>query len=239
MTGRSTRIILVLALSVLLLNWGLACGDEEEATTDSKLDEPVTTETAGDDGAGSEDPFAAVEDIEATVEVTVNGETTVVWSQKDGSWRWQDPQDPESYVIYNADEGKMWVVNDKVALESEEAGDDTMYWGMSPAGMLGMYTMLPGGTMTDDTFEINVPGAGRVVVEFKGPQGLPSKFVTYDASGAEEESIEFEYTDVGNVSDDLFVLPPDVVVQAAPDMPDMPDIPDMPTDGSMPMMPAQ
>lgn len=233
MARRILRLMIVASLCLLLAAWLSACGGDEAVSTDTQLDEPVTTETDSTNGNGgdSNNRFDELADIEATVEVIVNGESTVIWSQKDGNWRWQDPQDPESYVIYNDEAGKLWVVNNKVATESDEAGEDSMYWGMGPSGMLGMYTMLPGGTMNDDTYEINVPGEGKIVVEFKGPQGLPSKFSTIDASGNAEESIVFEYTDVGNVSDDLFVLAADVTIQT------MPDIPSVPGGGSMPEIP--
>ncbi|RJQ43769.1 MAG: hypothetical protein C4534_07475 [Gaiellales bacterium] len=225
------KILLLLIMCLMLVIWVVACGEEEKATTDSQLDEPVTTETAEDD-ENADDPFASVENIEATVTVAVDGEVTVIWSQKDGSWRWEDPKDPESYVIFNKEEGKLWVVSDKVAMESDAAaGEETMYWGMGPAGILGLYAAMPGTATDDDTYEISVPGEGRVVLELKGPQGLPSRFVTYDASGNEEQSIVFEYSDVGDVPDDLFVLPSDVTIQA------MPDIPDLPTDGSLPQLP--
>lgn len=218
MGRRTVRLLLMAVMCLLLVAWFSACGDEE-VSTDTQLDEQVDTETTAPD---SGDRFDELANIEATVAVTVNGQNSVVWSQKDGSWRWQDPSDPENYVIYNAEQGKLWVVNDKGATESDQAGEESMYWGMGPSGMLSMYTMLPGGTMTDDTYEINVPGEGRIVVEFKGPEGLPSRFGIYDAANNEEESIIFTYTDVGNVSDDLFVLPADVTVQAMPDVPGNP-----------------
>lgn len=229
------KAVLLALLCILLFSWAIACGDEEtDTTTADQQDEPAATAAATDEdeGDGDEtDPFDAVSEIEATVEVTVNGETTVIWSQKDDHWRWQDPEDPESYVIYNADEDKLWVVNDKVAQESAQAGEDSMYWAQSPAGMLGLYRMIPGGTYSDDTFELSIPGEGKLVVEFKGPEGLPSSFTLFDASGNEEESITFQYSDVGNVPDDLFVLPADVTVQVAPEMPEipggMPEIPDI------------
>lgn len=215
MGRRTLRLIMIAGMCLLLVAWLSACGDED-VSTDTQLDEPVTTETSSSDSGNR---FDALADIEATVEVTVNGESTVIWSQKAGSWRWQDPSDPGNYVIYNAEQGKLWMVDDKVATESDQAGEDSTYWGMGPSGMLGMYTMLPGGNMTDDTYEINVPGEGKVIIEFKGPEGLPSKFGTYDAAGNEEESIVFTYTDVGDVSDDLFVLPEDVTVESIPVIP--------------------
>lgn len=235
---RIVNVILSVLLCFMLVAWASACGeDETDTTSTSPLDEQVTTETTTDDNGDGDgdgdgegdDPFGSVADLEATVTVIVNGETNVTWSQKDNNWRWQDPADPESYVIFNGDEGKLWVVNDKVAMESEQSGEDSVYWTQSPAGMLGIYQMLPGGSITDDKFEISVPGEGRIVIELKGPEGLPSKFSTFDASGTEEESIIFEYTDVGNVSDDLFVLSSDVTIEAMPEMPEMPE-------GSMPEM---
>lgn len=234
MTKRITRLLVTVAMCLLLVAWLAACGgDDNTANDDTQLDETVSTETATTDGGdSSSDRFDELADIEATVTVTVNGETTVIWSQKNGNWRWQDPADPENYVIYNADEKKLWLVNAKVAMESTEAGEDSIYWGMGPSGMLGMYTMLPGGNMTGDTYEINVPGEGKVIVEFKGPEGLPSKFSVTDANGNEQESIIFDYSDVGNVDDDLFVLPADVTVEQMPDIPT-----NVPGGGSIPNLP--
>lgn len=236
MARKTSILILAFVLSVSVIAGLTACGDEEEETTTQATAETATDENGDQDTTtgDSDDPFSEVENIEATVEVTVNGETTVIWSQKDGSWRWQNPDDPEDYVIYNDDEKKLWVVSDKVATESSSSGQDSVYWGMSPAGRLGMYAMLPGGVMSDDTFEVDVPGEGKIVVEFTGPQGLPSEFTVFDLSGNEKESIVFEYSDVGNVSSDLFELPSDVTIQSIPDVPEMPgggsmpEIPDMP-----------
>lgn len=226
--GRPAKAHLLVILCIILAATLSACGDEETDT--STDDQAGDTQTAPDDREPSpSDPFDAVAELEATVTVTVNGQTTVIWSQKDENWRWQDPDNQESYVIYNAEEGKLWVVDDKVAQESDQAGENSIYWAQSPAGMLGMFTIVPGGIYEGDTYTHDVDNDGNVdvVIEFKGPEGLPSSFISYAPDGSEEDSITFEYTDVGNVSDDLFVLPADVTIQAMPDLPEIPELPEM------------
>jgi hypothetical protein len=222
---RAAAFILILALCLFMAAGASACGVDENGTTGASTGATTSTATSTSAGAGTgsgssgdlESQLSDLESLEATVTVTQNGEVDVIWSQKQGSWRWQDPNDETSYVIYNKQQDKLWIVDGDTATESTGVGSEGQaWWGMSPAALIKSFTMFPG-TRTGDTWEMSVPGGGSIKVEFKGPQGLPTRLEA-KTPGDPDEVIEFAYKDVGNVSDDLFVLPAGVSVTAMPDI---------------------
>ncbi len=226
MEKRSPLIIAATALALLvMLAWaGCGGGDSGTATEGSATDNAATADTdttESSTGSGTPGNFQnqmnELEDLEATVEVSQNGEVLVIWSQKQGSWRWQDPTDETSYVIYNNVQDKLWIVDGNTATESSGVGaQGQSWWGMSPAAMLQAFALFPG-SQSGDTWQINVPGGGSVTIELKGPQGLPTK-MEVKAPGEEDEVIEFAYKNVGNVPDDLFILPSSVTVTELSDI---------------------
>lgn len=206
MTKNTARVLPVVAILALLL-WSTGCGEEEKVEEVIPAEQIATTD--GGDNLSSQ--IEGLKSQEMTVEVISNGKTNVIWSQKEGSWRWEDPADKNSYVIFNAPKNKMWLVKGNTASEISTA-QSYQYMGMSPESLLKMYTALPATTRTEDTWEFDVPGQGKMTIEFKGPQGLPTKLVTTDATG-KTDVVEFKYSNVGSVPDSLFELPAGVSVQ--------------------------
>lgn len=233
MTKNTPVAIMLAIILTLALSAGIGCGGNgDDDNGDTAPTETATTADGdnGDDGAdngdtgggtgGSEDFdefLADLEDLEATITIIKDGETDVIWSQKQGSWRWEDPADETSYVIYNDTEGKMWTVSGDTAQElpGVDVGGQA-WWGQSPAAVIAAFALFPG-TQSGDTWTMNVPGGGSLTIKLDGPEGLPTK-VVIEEPDADDEVLEFEYTDVGNVSDDLFILPASVTVQAMPDI---------------------
>lgn len=214
MTRKLTGIALFLTACLLATAVLSSCGgDEDGETTQTIPYVPVSEEGSGE---GSLDArIEALRQLELTVEVVTDGRSTVIWSQKAGSWRWEDPGDQETYVIHNASLNKTWSVSNGAA---SEIGDSAFqqYMGMSPASMLSLYAALPATSSDDDSWELNLPGKGSLSIEFKGPEGLPTRLTSADSATGETEVIEFRYTDVGSVPDSLFELPAGVQVQPAP-----------------------
>lgn len=205
-----TKKIFCLTLLPVLLSVlpGLAgCGDEKK--TEEVL--PVEQISAPTGGENVSSQIEGLKSQEMTVEVISNGKTNVIWSQKEGSWRWEDPANKDKYIIFNAKKNKMWDVSGNTATELDTSMS-AQYVGMSPESLLKMYSMLPATNRTGDTWEFNVPGQGKMTIEFKGPQGLPTKLVTTDASTGKTDIVEFKYSNVGSVSDSLFELPAGVTV---------------------------
>lgn len=149
-----------------------------------------------------------LENIEAKVEVTQNGKMIVVWSQKNGSWRWADPDDPEHYVIHNDEEGTTWEI--RAGSASDITGMEGVWKARSPASFLGKFRIFAG-SITEDRVEFRYP-LGKISIEFLGPRSLPSKMVM-EEEGSEIKIFEYTYQDVGDVPDGMFSLPPDVTLQ--------------------------
>lgn len=145
---------------------------------------------------------------ELTVEVVEDGKTTSKWSQKDGSWRYDDPSDPTSYIIYNKQKDKTWSVDDKTAVEYSGA-NELAALGFNPATMLGIYALMPKTGGSEDVWEFKM-GSDEIIIEFKGPDGLPSK-VSSTSSG-KKTTTEFKYSNIESVSSSIFELPADVQV---------------------------
>jgi hypothetical protein len=143
-----------------------------------------------------------LENIEATIEVSQNGRTTVIWSQKNGSWRWEDPDDPEHYVIYDGERGKAWEV--RAGSASEITGTEGVWKARSPASFLGRFRIFIG-SVTEDRVQFRYP-LGKITIEFLGPRNLPSKMVM-EEEGSETKILEYTYHDVGDVPDGMFSPP--------------------------------
>lgn len=200
-----TGVLLIVALLV-------GCGEEKKEEAASEVpDIPMPQESTGDDSLNKR--IEELQTMEMTVEVVKDGESLVTWSQKDGNWRWQDPDNEDFYVIYNASQSKTWMVDNDMA--TEMSGGYQQYMGMNPASYLEIYAAMPG-ARRGDSWEYNMPGGGKLSMEFKGPEGMITKVATTDADNKETEVIEFKYSDVGSVSDSLFELPAGVTVQQMP-----------------------
>lgn len=212
MTKQFVTPVLLISASLVAILYGSGCGEEKKAEEEAPSQPYLTTPQTGD---SMSQQIEALKQMEMTVEVVVNGKSVVIWSQKEGSWRWEDPSDKNSYVIYNAQKKKMWVVDGNTAMESTEI-QGQQYMGMSPAAMISMYATIPATRRTGDTWELNIPGQGGLTIEFKGPEGLPSKMVITDASTGKTDVTEFRYSHVGSVLSSLFELPSGVSVQQAP-----------------------
>lgn len=205
-------LILIVLLTAIFLLPG--CGDDsgDQAKSTDMPSVPLMEE--GGEGSLS-DRIDALKELEMTVEVIDNGKSVVIWSQKQGNWRWDDPQDKNTYVIHNASLNKTWSVTGETAVELS-GSQLPQYMGMSPASMLGIYAALPATSRTDDTWELNLPGKGSIIIEFKGPEELPTRMTSTDATAGKTDVIEFKYSNVGAVPDSLFELPAGVQVQQAP-----------------------
>ena len=141
MEKRSPLIIAATALTLMVMLAWAGCGGQDSGTTTEDNAATVAADTAEGTGSGTSSDFESqmsdLEDLEATVDVSQNGEMLVTWSQKDGSWRWQDPTDKSSYVIYNDIQDKLWIVDGDTATESSGVGaQGQSWWGMSPAAMI-------------------------------------------------------------------------------------------------------
>jgi len=121
--------------------------------------------------------------------------------------------DKASYMIYNDQQKKSWVVNGDTAVES--SGADNPGTSFNPATMLSAFAYLPSTNQSGDTWEFNLPGAGKLTMEFKGPEGLPSLMTQEDTSGKKTVT-EFKYTNVGNVKASMFEMPGNVKMMSGP-----------------------
>ncbi|MEK7817799.1 MAG: hypothetical protein AAB281_06045 [Actinomycetota bacterium] len=191
--------------------------------------EQIAAPTGGDNLSSQ---IEGLKSQEMTVEVVANGKSAGTWSQKEGSWRWEDPSSKDKYIIFNAKKNKMWNVSGNTATELDTSMS-SQYMGFSPESYLKMYSMLPATNRTGDTWEFDMPGQGKLSIEFKGPQGLPTKLETTDASTGKTDVVEFKYSNVGSVSDSLFELPAGVTVTPGIDYGGG-SVPTVPGGGSVP-----
>ncbi|GBE57840.1 hypothetical protein BMS3Abin01_00766 [bacterium BMS3Abin01] len=190
------RSIVIVPVLLALMAWA-GCGGQDTVTRTYKATQPRDIESVLND----------LDNLQATVEVSQNGQTIVTWSQKDGSWRWQDPDDPDHYVIYNADMGTAWEVQGGSA--SVVTGTEGLWKAKNPSSFMRNYT-LSSGPISGEKVEIKYP-FGIITVEFLGPKNLPSKMVI-EEEGVETKVLEYTYTDIDDVPDSMFELPPDVVI---------------------------
>jgi len=192
-----------------LLLW-TGCGDEK------KVEQPLLPEIPSDVSSAGDSMDKRIEELkkmEMTVEIIEDGKSTGKWSQKDNNWRWDDANDKASYMIYNDQQKKSWVVNGDTAVES--SGADNPGSSFNPATMLSAFAYLPSTNQSGDTWEFNMPGAGKLTMEFKGPEGLPSMMTQEDTSGKKTVT-EFKYTNVGNVKASMFEMPSNVKMMSGP-----------------------
>ncbi|MFA6002046.1 MAG: hypothetical protein WC828_08055 [Thermoleophilia bacterium] len=210
MTNRLLKIAAIAAACLMAAIAWTGCGGDKidtQALEDlSNLPDTLTQMEANMDTMSKK--MDALSKKELTVEVVEDGKTTSKWSQKDGSWRFDDPTDPTEYIIYNKQKNKTWSVSGKTAVEFSGANDMAAL-GYNPATMLGLYALIPKTGGSDDVWEFKM-GSDAITIEFKGPDGLPSK-VTSTSSGKTTVT-EFKYSNVGSVSSSIFELPADVQV---------------------------
>ncbi len=219
------RMIIIVALSAAALAVLAGCGGDDSSTTadDQAGDGGAASSAASGSSSGGDSDFerrlAELESMEATITVKSDGKVESIWTSKGTNWRWDDPEDENSYVIYRGDENKFWVVDGNTASEYSTGGSESQAWmGKNPAAMITAFTEFSFGDIKDDVWEARFP-MGSITIEFKGPEGLPTK-MTVDSDG-DVQVVEFEYTNIGSVSDDLFELPSDVTVTVVPGLDDM------------------
>lgn len=216
MTRRLFKIMATaFAAGALTLVLASGCGGDDkpkvDITTPNQLQEALSDRTGGDFNSKLDE----LKKAEMTIEIVQDGKSEGKWSQNGkGSWRWQDSTDTTSYVIYNGDKKKMWIVSGDTAIESSDTSESAAYESFNPALMMSAFaamTYAPRTGGTEDTWEWQVPGSGKLTIEFKGPDGLVSKVISEDST-SQTDTTEFIYSDVGNVSDSLFELPSSVTV---------------------------
>lgn len=210
MTNRLLRIAAIVAACLMAVVAWAGCGGDKvdtQAIEDlAKLPDTLTQMEANMDTMSKK--MEGLAKKEMTVEVVEDGTVTSKWSQKDGSWRYDDPKDQTSYIIYNKQKNKTWRVNGKTAVEFSGANDMAAL-GFNPATMLGLYALMPKTGGSDDVWEFKM-GSDEIIIEFKGPDGLPSKV---SATSAGKKTVtEFKYSNIGSVSSSIFDLPVDVQV---------------------------
>lgn len=203
-------ITLMAGIGAMMLLAG--CGEEK------KVEQPQLPDFSST--SAEDDLDAKIEELkkkEMSVEIIVDGTSQGKWTQDGkGSWRQDDASSTSSYTIYNADKQKGWTVSGKTATEIDPDMMQ-MYEVSSPLLLLSAYSSfsnLPRSGGTDDEWEWNIPGLGSLKIEFKGPDGAISRIFSEDPS-AGESTIEFKYTDVGNVPKSTFELPSDVTVDSS------------------------
>jgi len=207
MGKKLTVLISITAIVLLAALVASGCGDE------AKVEQTQTLDLSKAAGMGDtlDQRLDELKKLEMTVEVVEDGTVTSKWTQKNGSWRYDDPSDPTSYTIYNDQKKKTWVVSGDTAYET--SGDsESSYAGFSPAMIMSVYAMMPRTGGSDDTWEYSIPGAGKLTMEMKGPQGMPTKISTEDAQTGEKSVIEFKYSNVDNVPDSTFELPANIQI---------------------------
>ncbi len=200
--------VIVVGLLALLLLAG--CGEEKKAEQ-PRLQDLANMSTSTEDGLNKR--LDDLRKMEMTIETIADGTSSGKWSQKDKNWRWDDANDATSYMIYNDQQKKTWVVNGDTAIES--SGADNPSINFNPATMLSAFAYLPSTNRSGDTWEFNMPGSGKLTMEFKGPEGLPSMMTEEDASGKKTVT-EFKYTNVGNVQASMFEMPGNVKMMSGP-----------------------
>lgn len=190
------------------------CGDD---TPKVEIQSPNQMMNGADQGDFNK-KLDELKKAEMTVEVVQNGDSNGKWSQNSsGSWRWDDAKDKTSFVIYNADKKKTWIVNGDTAVESTDTSQSQAYAGFNPALMMSSFaamTYMPHTGGSDDTWEWEITGTGKLTIEFKGPNGLVTKVIDEDYSTKKTDTTEFVYSDVGSVSSSLFELPGNITVQS-------------------------
>ncbi len=192
---------------------------------------------ASSPGSGGSNAFSqqidALKKTAMTVTETENGKKTGKWTQgSDGSWRWDaESGSSNSVIIYNASQKKTWTIDGNTATELTVPA--TAYEGFNPAMMLAVFAYVPG-TGSGDTREYDANGS-KLTVELKGPNGLPSKATSVNASNT--TVWVFDYT---SVPSSAFDLPSGVTVQTVPGLGGgASSTSTIPGGGSVPQIPGQ
>lgn len=198
--------VIVVGLLALLLLTG--CGEETKVET-PQVEDIANMPTGMEDGLSKR--LDDLKKMDMTVEMIADGQSSGKWTQKGNNWRWDDANDKTSFMIYNDQQKKTWVVNGDTAIES--SGADSSGAAFNPATILSAFAYLPSTNRSGDNWEYNMPGSGKLTIEFKGPQGLPSTMSEEDTSGKKTVT-EFKYTNVGNVPASMFELPGNVTMMS-------------------------
>lgn len=213
--GRKFIMFLLGASLGAMMLLGAGCGGDDKPKVDVQSPAGLLGGT-GDTQGDFNQKLEELKKAEMTVELIQNGKAEGKWSQNSsGSWRWEDSSDKTSYMIFNADKKKMWVVNGDTAIESTDSTQSEAA-GFNPALLMSSFaamTYAPRTGGSDDTWEWEIPGSGKLTIEFKGPNGLVTKVIDEDYTTKKTDTTEFVYSDVGNVADSLFELPSNVTVQ--------------------------
>jgi hypothetical protein len=214
--ARKLVTILIAAVATAIMLFAGGCGGDDEPKAGNGSPQDMLRNA----GNGGEDLNARIKELEKTpmtVEIIQNGDPEGKWSQDGkGSWRWQSSADERSYMIFNAEQNKFWNVSGDTATESSGEAADS-FQGFNPAVMMSGFTAmtyLPRTGGSDDAWEWDVPGQGKLIIEFKGPDGMFSKLTSEDATTGDTDVTEFKYSDVGDVPDSTFELPSGVTVQS-------------------------
>ena len=207
--------ILIAAVATALLLFAGGCGDDKP-----KAENQSPQDILNAVNNGSTDDFnKKIDELKKTpitVEIVQNGKSEGKWSQDGkGSWRYQSSDD-SSIFIFNADKNKFWTVSGDTAIESAGPENASSFEGMNPVTLMtafAAFTYAPRTGGSDDVWEWDVPGHGKLSIELKGPQGLVSKVSSQNPGSSESDVTEFKYTDVGSVPASSFELPSGVTVQ--------------------------
>ena len=222
-------IVSFLGLAVLLAADG--CGGSSTVDSGTVNTRPGPPASAGD---SLDQRIEAMKQMEMTVEIIEEGQAiSGRWSQKGGSWRWESSKESNYYTIHNKALHKTWKVavnpgstalDYKIYLGSEVLQTGTLQPGeavalkisgasessvkaFDPAAMIGAFVMIPKTGGADDVWEIDVPEVGKISIEMKGPNGLPTKITNEDSRTGVTTTTQFVYSNIGNVPDSLFELP--------------------------------
>lgn len=202
----------LIAAGVLALPVWAGCGGNDNTQQAQEVNQVQTSAAASSEATDTLSKLIdELKKAEMTVEVINNGKNQGKWSQnKEGSWRWEN-EDKSVIAIYNAQQQKFWTINGNTAYE-ETSTTEAPYDAYNPVTMLSGFAYLPRTGGSDDTWEFDLPQLGKLTIEFKGPQGLPTKMVSEDHTTGKTDVTEFIYTDVGSVPSSTFELPSGVTV---------------------------
>ena len=206
-----TRIVKVFTMGALgllaLLVW-TGCGNDTTKAVEELKNLPDTLTQIQQNMDQMSQKVDQFKSMEFTVETIEDGKTTTKWTQKNGSWRYDSPTDPTSYTIYNKQKNKTWIVSGDTAIES--SGDTDLAAAIyNPVTALAVFALAPKTGGSDDVWQLGF-GGDSITIEFKGPEGLPTKLTS--VSSGDTKVTEYKYSNVGSVKDSTFDLPSNVKV---------------------------
>ena len=237
MRKKIAAIVIVSFLGLVVMLAGGGCGGDGSGASGTGDAGPNLPATAGNT---LNDRIQALKNMEMTVEVIADADENLSgkWSQKAGSWRWEASKETNYYVIHNNALQKTWKVavnpgstpidyriylgnevkqsgtlqpGESVALEISSSSESSIE-ALNPANVMSAFAMIPRTGGTDDAWEINDPNVGKITIEMKGPNGLPTKITSEDAQTGVTSTMQFVYSNIGNLPDSLFELPPNAKV---------------------------